>query len=135
MEFGVQGVHAFNCADDVALHHMPHCHAKFARRGHGFLVASTAHRHGEAPLLQRVVDLEKFLGRLHEQGAGGSATMAFERGRTFILAALLHNGIQTKIGRQFACSDEALDITNGGDQAIQRNEIGLSMDGDKLKSH
>ncbi len=55
---------------------VPDGDAEFARDGDGGFVAAAPGGHGEAPLLQRVGDLEEFLGRLDEERAQGAAAMA-----------------------------------------------------------
>ena len=56
-ELGLQGVESLEGADGVALEEVPERQAELARHGHGGAVAPAAQGDGQAPLLQRVIDL------------------------------------------------------------------------------
>ena len=74
-QLGLEAHARFEGADDMAAQDMPEGDAEFARHGHGGFVAAAACGHRQAPLLQRVVDLQESFGRLDEEGAQGSAAM------------------------------------------------------------
>src|SRR5438034_11469510 len=84
---------------------------------------AAAQGNGQAPLLQRVVDLEEFLGRLDQQGADRAAAMAFERGGSFPLSALAHAGIESQVSDELSAVGKTVDIANGRDQSIESNQI------------
>src|ERR1700720_2635251 len=107
----------------MALHDMPDGHARFARYRYRRFVASAPRSQSQAPLLQGIVHLEKFLGRLHQQSADGTTTMALERAAAFIVTALFHRGIQTEVSRQFSRAGKTLDLADGRDQSVKSDEI------------
>lgn len=61
-----------------AFQDMPDRDAEFARDGHRGLVASAPGGHGQAPLLQRVTDLEELLGGLDQERAQGTFAMPLQ---------------------------------------------------------
>src|SRR5439155_16746578 len=77
------------------------------------LLRPRAQGNGQAPLLQRVVDLEEFLGRLDQQRADRAAAMAFERGGSFPLSALAHAGVESEVSDELSAVGKAVDIANG----------------------
>jgi hypothetical protein len=84
-QLGLEARERFEGANDMALEDMPEGDAEFARHRHGGFVATAPRRYGQAPLLQRVLDLEEFLGRLDEQRAQGAAAMTLQGAAAFVV--------------------------------------------------
>ena len=118
-QLSLQGVEPFKRADDMALQNMPHCHAELSRHRYRRPVAAPPRRYRQAPLLQRVIDLEEFLGRLHEKGAQRSPAMPLQGAAAFPLATLRDSGVESEVSGEFVRGGEALDLANGRAQAIE----------------
>src|SRR5260370_28538142 len=107
----------------MALHEMHDGQARFGRYSHGGAVPSARCGNSQAPLLQRVINLEKFLGRLHQQRADGTTTMTLECAAAFIVTALFHTGIQAEVSGEFSCGGKTLDLADGRNQSVKSDEI------------
>ncbi len=82
-ELEVEAVDRLEGADRMALQNMPDGDGQLPRHRHRGLVAAAAGGDGQAPLLERVVDLEEFLGRLDEEGAKRDFAMALQARLSF----------------------------------------------------
>ena len=102
---------------------VPGGNGEFACHGDSGLVASSAQGEGESPFAKRILDLQEALGSLDEQGADGAATVAFDSAATFPIATLSNARIQTEIGHEFSGICGAMNIADGGGQAVDADEV------------